>query len=333
MNFGDSALNCLVCCFKTSNAWKRQLGALSPKFIAAAISLLSLSESGQAEAPKVVASFKPIHSLVASVMQGVGEPYLLVKGSASPHTYAMTPSDAAALQDAAAVFWIGHDMEAFLEKSVDALGSRSKAVALEDTPGLTRLPLREGGTFDAHEEEGGAHDHGGTDPHIWLDPDNAKLMVREIEKTLREIDPANAAAYADNAAKSLAGLDALTKELSATLSPVKDKPFITFHDAFQYFEKRFGMQAAGSVTINPDIAPGAERIAALQAKVQELGAVCVFSEPNFEPKIMNVIMEGTSAKTARLDPEASGIPEGPGLYTQSLREIAENMVQCLSGAS
>jgi zinc transport system substrate-binding protein len=346
-NFGDSALNCQDYCFKKFSSWKMQLSALSPKFIAA-IAFLESTALGHAEAPKIVASFKPIHSLVASVMEGVGEPYLLVKGSASPHTYTMTPSDAATVQDAAAIFWIGHNMEAFLDKTVGSLGEKAKVVTLDEVKGLTVLPPREGGAFEehAHEEEAKAegasheghehkaesaeaHEHGETDPHIWLDPENAKLMVREIEKSLTEIDAANAAAYKANADKTAAELDALSKELEATLTPAKGKPFITFHDAFQYFEKRFGVEAAGSVTVNPDVAPGAERVAALQAKVKELGAVCLFTEPNFDPKIMNVIMEGTNAKTATLDPEASGIREGPELYARSLRGIAAAMRECL----
>lgn len=298
-----------------------------------------------AEAPKVVASFKPIHSLVASVMEGVGEPYLLVKGSASPHTYAMTPSDAAAIQDAKAIFWIGHDMEAFLDKTIDSLGKSAKVVTLDEIMGLTKLSVREGGPFEEHEHEGEAkeaghsdegehshetgHEQGEMDPHIWLDPQNAKLMVREIEKTLTEIDAANAPAYKANADKTSADLDALSKELDTTLAAVKGKPFITFHDAFQYFENRFGVVAAGSVTVNPDVAPGAERIAALQAKVKQLGATCAFTEPNFEPKIVNTILEGTNAKTGVIDPEAASIEEGPALYANSLRKIATSMVECL----
>ncbi len=301
----------------------------SPLF-SCAISLCAATASF-AEAPKVVASFKPIHSLVASVMEGVGEPYLLVKGSASPHTYTMTPSDAAAIQDAKAIFWIGHDMEAFLERAVDALGSGSTAVALEETAGLTKLPLREGGAFDGHEEEGDAHEHGETDPHIWLDPENAKIMVQEIEKTLSKIDPANAPAYTANAAKTLVSLDALTKELSDTLDPVKGSPYLTFHDAFQYFEKRFGVEAAGSITVNPDTPPSAARVAELQAELKSLGAACVFTEPNLDLKIVSVVTEGTKAKTAAIDPEASSLTEGPGLYAQSLREIAASMRGCLGG--
>jgi zinc transport system substrate-binding protein len=306
--------------------------------IAAIASLLASSGFALAEAPKVVTSFKPVHSLVASVMQGVGEPYLLVKGAASPHTYSMTPSDAAAIQDADAIFWIGHGMEAFLDKTLESLGGKANVVTLDQITGLVMLPIREGGAFEEHTDEEGeaqhseetADAHGGeSDPHLWFDPENARLMVRQIERSLSETDPANASAYKSNADKMAVELDALSKELETTLAPVKGKPFITFHDAFQYFEKRFGVEAAGSVTVNPDVAPGAERVAALQAKVKELGATCLFTEPNFDPKIMNVIMEGTNAKTGVLDPEASSIPEGPALYAASLRGIAASMKTCL----
>jgi zinc transport system substrate-binding protein len=328
MYFGDSALNC-----RNSDAGifirrKRQLSALSPKYIAAAIAFFASSTLSNAEAPKVVASFKPMHSLVAAVMQGVGAPYLMVKGAASPHTFSMTPSDAAELQNADAVFWVGPGMETFLAKSLNALSTKAIITQLDQVPGLTKLPMREGGAFDAHDQEGAAHDV--FDEHIWLNPQNAKAMVREIEKTLSAKDPENAAAYKANADRTAAALDALQTELAASLTPVKGRPFITFHDAFQYFEKRFGLEASGSITVNPDAAPGAERVAELRAKVKELGAVCVFSEPNFEPKIIDVVIEGSNVKVGTLDPEASTLAEGPELYFQSMREIAAAMRKCLS---
>jgi zinc transport system substrate-binding protein len=340
-NFGDTALNCPPPVQPDQRSWIGQLSALSPKlsqppkFIAAAF-LLASSTLSHAQSPNAVASFKPVHSLVAAVMQGVGTPYLMVKGAASPHTYAMTPSDAEALQSADAIFWVGHEMETFLDKPIDALSGKAAVVSFEELKGIAKLPLREGGAFDkhvhegeaAHEEEAGHEEH---DPHIWMDPQNAKVMVDEIEKALSAKDPANAAAYKANAAKTSAALDALDAELAASLAPVKGRPFITFHDAFQYFEKRFGVEASGSITVNPDAAPGAERVAELQAKVKELGAVCVFSEPNFEPKIINVITEGSNAKTAALDPEASALAEGAELYFQSMRGIAAAMRECLGG--
>lgn len=298
-------------------------------------------------APNVVASIKPVHSLVASVMAGVGEPTLIVKGSASPHTYALKPSDAGALESADIVFWTGHGMELFLSDALDTLATGATVVELADSPGITLLPVREGGAFEAHahagedheheehdhdehaEHEGHDHAHGEGDMHFWLDPENAKLMVTQIATTLAEADPGNATIYQANAEAELVKLDELEAELAATLAPVADKPFIVFHDAYQYFEARFGLNLAGSVTVTPDVMPGAARIDELKAKVAELGATCVFAEPNFEPTIIAAITEGSAAKSGTLDPEGGALTEGVDLYPTLLRGLATSLVDCL----
>lgn len=314
----------------------------------------------RADAPDVVVSIKPVHSLVAAIMQGVGEPKLIVDGAASPHTYALKPSNAAALQDADVIFWVGHGLEAFLEKPLEALGGKATIVELEDAPGLTKLKFREGGAFEAHDhghetegheadgheaeahgtEDGGhehaeaaAHDHeGGFDTHLWLDPMNAKAMASAIEAALAEADPANAATYKANLAALDANIDALDTEIAATLAPVKDKPFVVFHDAYQYFEHRYGVRVAGSITVSPETMPGAERVSEIHGKVKELGAACIFAEPQFEPKLVNVVMEGTSARAGTLDPEAATLTAGPALYFDMMRALATSMKDCLSQA-
>jgi zinc transport system substrate-binding protein len=290
-------------------------------------------------APNVVASIKPVHSLVAAVMAGVGEPTLIVKGSASPHTYALRPSDAGALESADIVFWTGHGMELFLADALSTLAGKATVVELADSPGITLLPLREGGAFEPHSDGDEAehhdepahegHEHGEGDMHFWLDPENAKLMVAQIATTLSEEDPENASAYQANAEAEQLKLDALEEELKATLAPIADKPFVVFHDAYQYFEARFGLSLAGSVTVTPDVAPGAARIDELKAKVATLGATCVFAEPNFEPTIISAITEGTEAKAGVLDPEGGGLTEGVDLYPELLRGLATSLVDCL----
>jgi zinc transport system substrate-binding protein len=298
------------------------------------LSLVLLTSTAMA-APNVVASIKPVHSLVAAVMAGVGEPTLIVKGAASPHTYALKPSDAGALESADIVFWTGHGMELFLADSLGTLASKAEVVELAEAPGITLLPVREGGAFEPHsdgdeaEHEHEGHDHGESDMHFWLDPENAKLMVTQIATTLAEADPENATTYQANAEAELVKLDALEAELAATLAPVADRPFIVFHDAYQYFEARFGLDLAGSVTVTPDVMPGAARIDELKAKVSSLGATCVFAEPNFEPTIIAAISEGTSAKTGVLDPEGGALTEGPDLYPTLLRGLAKSLVDCL----
>ncbi|MEP4803593.1 MAG: zinc ABC transporter substrate-binding protein, partial [Hyphomicrobiales bacterium] len=184
---------------------------------------------------------------------------------------------------------------------------------------------------DDHDEHGHGHgDHGETDPHVWLDPQNAKVMVEEIKRALSEVDPANAALYASNAEALAARLDDLSGTLATELGQVKDKPFVVFHDAYHYFEDRFGLEAAGSITVNPEVAPGAARIAELRDKLNDLGATCVFSEPQFSASIVEVLTEETKAATAVLDPLGAKIEKGPDLYFELVTNMARSFKECLS---
>ena len=320
------------------NAAKTLLPVAASLFLSG---LLVGTTATAADAPKVVVSIKPIHSLVAAIMQGVGTPDLIVDGAASPHTYALKPSNARSLQEAKVVFWVGPGMEAFLQKPLAALGSNATIVELDDAPGITKLKFREGGAFEPHDDgdeheasddhaHGHDHDHGKFDTHLWLDPHNAKAMVSEITTSLVAADPANALTYQANQKALNDKLDALDTEIASTLAPVKDKPFIVFHDAYQYFEHRYGVRVSGSITVSPETIPGAQRVAEIHSKVADLGATCVFAEPQFEPKLVNVVLEGTSAKSGTLDPEAATLPQGPDLYFDLMRGIASSLKACLS---
>ena len=328
-----------------------------------------------AEAPRVVASIKPIHALVASVMGDLGTPDLIVEGAASPHAYSLKPSNAAALEAADLVFWTGHGMELFLEDSIATLAPKATIVELAESPGITLLPPREGGTFDGHDHDGDGvpdeegedhaqvhaedhaeddadhdhaaeddhdhaaeaghdhedHDHGEErDMHFFLDPANAAVMVDAIAAALSDADPDDAATYAANAAATKADLAALTSELTAKLDPVKARPIVVFHDAYQYFENRFGVNVVGSITVNPENAPGAARIAEIRAKLAELDTACVFAEPQFDKRVVDVLTEGTSARQGVLDPEGADIEPGPNAYRQLIERLADNMVACLA---
>ena len=175
------------------------------------------------------------------------------------------------------------------------------------------------------------HGHGEYDPHVWLDPINAKSLIHEIEEVLVDIDPKNASIYKSNAEKVSKKLDTLTKELKSELSPYHDKGFVVFHDAYQYFEKRFGLSAVGSITVSPEIIPGAQRINEIQEKILNLKASCVFSEPQFEPKLVNTVIKNTKARTGVLDPLGASIKDGPGLYFELIRNMAKSLKDCLSG--
>lgn len=277
----------------------------------------------------VAVSIKPIHALVAAVMEGVGEPGLIVSGGTSPHTFSLKPADAAMLQNARVIFWVGRQMETYLGKPLEALPAGAKIVSLIDSKGLELLPVREGAGF-APDDGRGAGGSGETDPHVWLDPRNAAVMVDAIAATLAEADPGNGARYASNATEAKRRLSALEAEIAPQLSPLRDRPFIVFHDAYQYFEKRFGLPASGAITIHPENPPGAKAIRAIRERLQSAGVRCVFSEPQFDARLVNIVIEGTDTKTGIIDAEAGTLEPGPRLYEQLLRNLAKALKDCLS---
>ena len=320
--------------------------------------LSSLGASAANADVSVVTSIKPVHSLVSSVMQGVGSPTVIIEGAGSPHTYSLKPSQAKQLQDADLVFWMGDELETFLEGPIQNIAKNAKSITLIESHGLKKIKFREGGMFDAHDDhddhghdkhakddhddhgkdkhakdDHDDHGHGEFDPHVWLDPINAKAIVHEIEEALVKADPKNAKKYEANADRIAGELDQLVKELRAQLEPVQEKGFIVFHDAYQYFEQRFGVSAIGSITVSPEVMPGAERVSDLRNKIRDLKATCVFSEPQFEPKLATTLVEGTDVRTGVLDPLGASMTKGPDLYFQLVREMARSLKECLSAKS
>jgi zinc transport system substrate-binding protein len=289
-----------------------------------------------AAAPEVVATILPVHALAAGVMEGVGEPTLLVRGNASPHGYQLRPSDARALQDADVVIRVGPSLETFLERPLKGLAAEARIVTLMEAPGIRLLPAREGGIWEAH--EGGGHEHAadghgeaGADPHVWLDPANAQVMARAIAAALSETDPGRAALYAANAERVVADLAALDRELREVLAPARGRPFVVLHDAYRYLENAYGLTAAGSITVSPDRPPSARRLTELRRKIQESGAVCVFGEALAPSSLVAAVTLDLEVATGELDPEGlTDIDPGPGAYAALMRRNAGAFAGCLS---
>ena len=301
---------------------------------ASALALGGIPGPSAAAELRIVASIKPVHSLVGSVTAGIGTPHLLIRGKSSPHTFTMRPSDAAAIADADVVFLIDEAMETALASAIESLATKARVIPLADAEGSIRRPLREGGAFeedhDHDHDHGHKHGHGAFDLHIWLDPRNAWTMARTIADTLSEADPPNAARYKANARALLPRLDELNARISADIAPARGKPFIVFHDGYRYFEDRYGLNAVGSAVISAERSPGVKRVRQLRARVRKLGVVCVFDEPQFNKRTVNVILEGTSVRSATLDPLGAAIEDGPELYFALLRNMAASFRNCLA---
>jgi zinc transport system substrate-binding protein len=293
-------------------------------------------------APKVITSVVPVYGIVSAVMGDIGQPELLLKGSSSEHRATFSPQQVAELGRADVVFIIGHGLEAKLAQMSGSEAVNGKAfVELSEAAGVATLPIREGGTWEAHDhEEGHDHDHEAEhadeqagvlsfDPHVWLDPANAKAMAAAAVAELSKADPSNAGVYEANGKAFAASLDALSGEITAELAPVKDKPFIVFHDAYQYFERRFGLAGAGSISDVSAQSPSAQRLEEIRNRLKETKAACVFREPQYDGKVVATVVEGTDASEGVLDPLGATLEPGPGVYQQILLGLAKNLKSCL----
>ena len=322
------------------------------------LSILTFFTPANAEI-KVVTSIKPIHSLASYLMDGIGKPELIVDGYGSPHGFSMKPSHAKMLQNADLIFWVGEDLENFLEKPLKSIAKKAEKIELIEIKGLNVLKFRERNIFDEHDhghddhdkkeddhddhdhddhgkkEEHDDHDdhdgheghaHGEFDPHIWLDTMNAKAMLNEMAEHLIENDPKNEAKYKSNLDKALKDIDKLTIEVMTELN--NSVSSIVFHDAYQYFEKRFNVNVLGAFTVNTDVMPGAEQLAEIREIIEHDKVACVFSEPQFNPDIINAVAKDMKIKTGVLDPLGATLDSGKDLYFKLIRNMSASFKGC-----
>ncbi|MGM0857052.1 MAG: zinc ABC transporter substrate-binding protein [Pseudomonadota bacterium] len=321
--------------------------------------LLAVPAVTMADVPSVAVDIPPIYSLVDRVMGELGSPDLIIQQGATPHRYSMRPSEADSLDRADAVFWVSESLTPWLVDAMEALADDAVSVELMGTPDTLALEYRQGATFEQHDhghehaqnnqehEHGHNHDHGaadkhehdhghnhaGMDPHGWLDPANAQTWLDTIAESLARIDPENAAIYQQNAQLGKADLDALINELDAQLDGARDARFIVFHDAYQYFEHRFNLSAAGAISLGDASDPSPARINELQGLVNELNIDCVFSEPQFNPALVESVFSGTGVNTSIVvDPLGIDLPLGSELYPALLTQLADGLTQCAEGA-
>ena len=315
-------------------------------FILSIISLLTIFSPANADI-KVVASIKPIHSLVSYLMDGVGKPDLIVDEYASPHGFAMKPSHAKMLQNADLIFWVGEDLENFLEKPLKSIAKNAEKIELMEINGLKKLKFRERNIFEGHDDHGHKekkhddhghkekkhddhghekHAHGEHDPHIWLDPLNAKVILSEMAEHLVEKDPSNASTYKSNLKKAHKALDNLTKKIKFDLKG--DFKSIVFHDAYQYFEKRFDVNVLGAFTVNTDVLPGAEQLAEIREIIEHDKVTCVFSEPQFNPDIIKAVAKDMKISTGVIDPLGATLDPGKDLYFDLIRNMYASFKSC-----
>lgn len=323
----------------------------------------SLGSAAWAEAPSVVTDIPPLHSLAAAVMQGVGEPVLLLEKGASEHHYQLKPSQAAAIAEADLVIWIGPELTPWLESALANRPADAATLGMLTVPGTYVQAFAEAeadhdhadhddhdaagkatpeAAADGHEEDheaghdeghddGHDHDHSGTDPHAWLDPANGQVWARAVAAELSRLDPENAATYAANAETAVAAIATAEQEAAALLAPVKDRPLIAFHDAYGYFTGHFGLTMAGTVALGDASVPGAQRLVGLKELVAAGKVACLFPEVQHDPVLIAQLAEGTDvAVGAALDPAGASMEPGPALYPALLVSLAQSIADCSS---
>ena len=325
------------------------------------ITLLATFSISKAEV-KVVASIKPIHSLVSYVMDGIGKPDVIVDGYNSPHGFSLKPSHAKMIENADLIIWVGENLEAFLEKPLNTIAKKAVNVEIMNLSGIKKLKFRENNIFEGHHDDHGhghkekkhddhghghkekkhddhghkkakhddhgheGHAHGEHDPHVWLDPMNAKVIIKEIEKQLVKLDPDNSSKYKANSKKAQSELDNLTKNIKKDLK--RNLRFVVFHDAYQYFEDRFGIKVLGALTVNPDVLPGAEQLSKIREVIEHEKVNCLFSEPQFNPAIIKSIAKDTKIRTGVLDPIGATLDKGKGMYSELLQSMYASFKGC-----
>lgn len=295
---------------------------------------LALATALPTSAIEVVASVKPLHSLVAAVMEGTQEPpTLLVEGSNSPHGFALKPSHVEALSRADIVFWIGESYETFLARTLASVSSGATTVKMIEAPGMSKLAFREGGLFESHDEESAGgdddeHRDESADPHIWLNPKNAVLIVDAVAENLSALDPENASVYQANADATTERIESLEADLTSRLQGL-DGSFFFFHDAYHYFEQAFGLEATGTFTIDPSIGPGVQRIEEIKTMIESQDGSCIFAEPQFSPRLVQTLAADTGARLGVLDPLGADLADGRDLYFELMSNLATTFEDCL----
>ncbi len=311
---------------------------------------------------KVVTSIKPIHSLVSYIMEGVGSPDLIVDGYNSPHGFSLKPSHAKMLQEADIVIYVGEGLEEFLEKPLESLAQNAVKFELLKQSGMKKLKFRERNIFEGHDDhddhghgkkkkddhddhddhdhdkkakkedhddhghDDHGHGHGEFDPHIWLDPMNAKIIIKKITNQLSKLDKDNSSTYKSNSKKALKEIDNLIKQVKSDIS--KDAKVVVFHDAYQYFEKRFDVNIIGALTVNTDVLPGAEQLAEIREVIEHEKVTCVLSEPQFNPDIVKTIANDTNINMGVLDPLGAKLDKGKTLYFNLISNISSSLKNC-----
>ena len=308
-------------------------------FICSGVNVFATETTG------VISTIQPINSIVSAVIGNTGKSITIIPSEQSPHDFKLKPSDVKVLQNGNIIFYVSNHLESSITKVFKNLPKNIKLINLMEESGVNHLAIRDNDAWERHDHHGhddhDVHDKHGKkhddhddhekedDVHIWLSPDNAIKIVQKVNKVLSLYFPENSKIYNDNTTKFIDKIRNLKMELVKELSPIKNKPYIVFHDAYQYFEKTFELNAVGSVALEGDIASSPKQISIIKDKIVKSKASCVFQEPQFDSKLVKIVVEGTDAKIGTIDPLGVNISENKDFYLQLLTNMTKSLKECL----
>jgi zinc transport system substrate-binding protein len=310
------------------------------------------------ETTGIITTIQPITSLVSAVIGNTGKTISLIPTEISPHEYKLKPSDIKKLQNGNIIFYVSDHLETSITKVFENLPKNIKSINLMEDAGIKHLAIRDNEAWERHDHRHGHGDHHDhhkkakehddhedekhakkhddhnnhekeDDVHIWLSPDNAVKIIKKVNKELSLYFPENAKTYNKNTNQMIKKINELEVELKNELSGIKDKPYIVFHDAYQYFETSFDLNAVGSIALDGDIASSPKQISFIKDKIVKFKASCVFQEPQFDSKLVKIVAEGTNAQIGTLDPLGLNIKSGENFYLQLLKNMAKSLKDCL----
>lgn len=279
--------------------------------------------------PVIVSTIKPIHALVYAIAGGENSPLeirQLLPDGASPHHYALKPSDMRTLETARVVFRIGSGLETFLDKPLATAIPTRAVITFADTTGIQAL-----GSRHQHGDDHAGHAANSADLHLWLNPVNAIAMSREIARALSAADSAHQADYLANAQQLIAQIEATDARIRQQLAPLSQQPYLSFHDAWQHFDTHYGLNFAGAVTLDISRLPGARHVQDIRKIIEEKRAVCLFQEPQFSPAMVKTLVEGSNIRLGELDPLGMELTLDKDTYPKLLQTAADSFQQCLGG--
>ncbi|MEC5341742.1 zinc ABC transporter substrate-binding protein ZnuA [Brenneria populi] len=333
---------------------------LKSVFVASA--LIASGASIDTASAEVVTSIRPLGFIAAAIAEGITPTGVLLPNGASPHDYALRPSDVQRLQSAELVIWVGPEMEAFLGKPLSQIAP-AKQIKLSELPSIKAQLIKETEHHHEHDDEhhhehddehhhdaqhadehrqsaasepeegDDGHHHGEYNMHIWLSPEMSKQAAVAIHAKLLELMPQNKDKLDANLLYFTDKIAQTDKKIANMLAPVRGKGYFVFHDAYGYFEQRYGLSPLGYFTINPAIQPGAQRLHQIRTQLVEHKAVCVFAEPQFRPAVINAVAKGTDVRSGVLDPLGSDIALGKDSYVNFLSHLSSQYLSCLEEKS